>query len=134
MTNARIKSQNRFCFVGNKKYEYYDVIADSERFGKNEIMFQGTFEQCISYLEQNGINYTEECIKRNRKTDIQVSFRMYRVLEQTEEMFVLKSRDGFERKLPFSDLKPIAPFTFKIKKDLFGRNAATVKMMEARAW
>ena len=38
MKNVRIKSQNRYCFVGDRRVEYFDVIADSDRFGYNEIL------------------------------------------------------------------------------------------------
>lgn len=134
MKNVRIESQDRFCFVGGRNYEYFDVIADSERFGKNAIMCQGTFAECIAYLERCGVDYLSECIKRNRGRDIQVSFRMYSVIGEDESGLLLKSRDGFKRTLLFSDMIPIAPNTFKIERDLFGKNAATVKMMTARAW
>ena len=134
MKNIRIKSQGRACYVGSKKYEYFDVIADSERFGENEIMCQGTFDECLAYLERNGIDYTSECVKLNRGRDIQVSFRMYRITEETADGFKLRSRDGFDRTLLFADMTPTAPNTFKIKRDLFGKNAATVKLMDARAW
>ena len=134
MENIRIVSQNRFCYVGGRKHEYFDVVADTERFGKNAIMCQGTFNECIAYLERNGVNYLAECVKRNHGRDIQVSFRMYKVLVETESGFLLRSRDGFEKLLRFSDMTPIAPNTFKIAHDLFGRNAATVKMGEARTW
>lgn len=134
MTNVRIKSQNRSCYVSGKRYEYYDVIADSERFGKNEIMCQGTWADCLRYLKEHGVDYLSECMKRNRRTDIQVSFRMYKITGETEEGLKLESRDGFDRFLKFSDMTPTAPNTFRIPKDLFGRNAATVKLMEARAW
>lgn len=134
MKNVRIKSQGRFCCVGNKRYDYYNVVADSERFGANAIMCQGTFSDCLKYLNNNGIDYLAECIKQNRGRDIQVSFRMYRVKEETDEGLRLISRDGFERFLKFSDMAPTAPNTFRIQKDLFGKNAATVKLMDARAW
>lgn len=134
MENIRIKSQNRYCYVGNRKVEFFDVIADTERFGKNEIMCQGTFKDCIAYLERNGIDYLAECLKRNRGADIQVSFRMYKIVEVKEDGLHLESRDYFDRMLHFADMEPVAPNTFKIKRDLFGKNAATVKMMEARAW
>ena len=134
MTNVRIKSQNRSCVVGRKRYEYFDVIADTERFGKNGIMFQGTFKECLGYLRRNGIDYLTECVNRNGKRDVQVSFRMYRVVEKTEDGMVLLSRDGFERNLFFKDMTPVAPNTFKIPKDLFGDGTATVKLMDARAW
>ena len=134
MNNIRIKSQGRFCVVGNRKYEYFDVIADSERFGKNAIMCQGTWADCLRYLEENGADYLRECMKRNRGRDIQVSFRMYKISGETEEGLALVSRDGFDRVLRFADMEPVAPDTFKIQRDLFGRNAATVKLMDARAW
>lgn len=134
MKNVRIESQGRFCVVGSRKYEYYNVIADSERFGKNAIMCQGTWADCLRYLEEHGIDYISECMKRNRGSDVQVSFRMYRITGETDEGLELRSRDGFDRFLKFSDMKPIAPNTFKIPRDLFGRNAATVKLMNARAW
>ena len=51
MNNVRIKSQNRCCWIGNKRYEYYDVVADTERFGANAIMCQGTWEDCLCYLQ-----------------------------------------------------------------------------------
>lgn len=134
MENIRIESQGNFCFVGGRKVEYFNVIADSERFGKNEIMCQGTWADCLRYLEARGIDYLRECLKRNRKTDIQVSFRMYKITGETGDGLELRSRDGFDRFLKFSDMKPIAPNTFKIPRDLFGSNAATVKLMNARAW
>lgn len=134
MYNIRIESQGRFCVVGNRKYEYFDVIADSERFGKNAIMCQGTWDDCLRYLEEHGIDYISECMKRNRGRDVQVSFRMYKIKCETEDGLKLESRDGFDRFLKFSDMTPTAPNTFKIPRDLFGSNAATVKLMTARAW
>lgn len=134
MENIRIKAQGRSCYVSGRTYEFFDVIADSERFGKNAIMCQGTFADCIAYLERAGVDYLAECVKRNRGADIQVSFRMYTITGKTAEGLELRSRDGFARFLRFADMQPIAPETFKIPRDLFGKNAATVKMMTARAW
>ena len=134
MENIRIKAQGRSCYVNNRRYDFFDVVADSERFGKNAIMCQGTWADCLRYLDERGIDYTAECVKRNRGRDIQVSFRMYKITGETEDGFSLVSRDGFDRVLKFDDMQPIAPETFKIKRDLFGKNAATVKMMDARAW
>ena len=60
MENIRIKKQDRSSYVNGRRYEYFDVIADSERFGKNEIMCQGTFSDCLRYLNENNIDYFEE--------------------------------------------------------------------------
>lgn len=36
-----------------KRDNYIVVIADSERFGKDEVMFEGnTFDQCFDYLKR----------------------------------------------------------------------------------
>lgn len=34
---------------------YFCVTADTKRFGKNAVMFQGTFEECKRYIKKHGI-------------------------------------------------------------------------------
>lgn len=134
MKNIRIKSQNRFCYVGSRKYEYFDVLADSERFGENAIMCQGTFPECIAYLERCGVDYFEECYKRNRGRDVQVSFRMYEITGRNGDQIIVKGRDGFYDVIDSKTLYPVAPFTFKMSPGVHGEKTSTVKMMTARAW
>ena len=134
MENIRIKSQGRASYVNGRKYEYFDVIADSERFGKNAIMCQGTFADCLRYLSENDINYFEECWKRNHGSDIQISFRMYRITGRVENGVGLMDREGFKGLLNVSKLEPIAPNTFRLTPGLHGEKSVTVKMMDARAW
>lgn len=57
MENIRIESQERKGYNGRKYIEFFNVIADTERFGENEIMFQGTFNDCVEYLKREGYNY-----------------------------------------------------------------------------
>ncbi|MBO7205320.1 MAG: hypothetical protein J6V08_02755 [Candidatus Methanomethylophilaceae archaeon] len=134
MENIRIKKQDRSSYVNGRRYEYFDVIADSERFGKNEIMCQGTFSDCLRYLNENNIDYFEECWKRNRNRDIQVSIRMYRITGRVENGVGLLDREGFKKLLNVSNLEPIAPETFRLSPGLCGEKSVTVKMMDARAW
>ena len=134
MKNIRIKSQSRFCYVSGKKYEYFDVIADSERFGTNAIMCQGTFTECISYLQRCGVDYFEECYKRNRDRDIQISFRMYEIIDRNGDQITIKGRDGFYDAINIKTLRPVSPFVFKMSPGVHGEKTSTVKMMTARAW
>ena len=147
MENVRITSQHRCCYVGNRKVEYFDVIADTKRFGKNEIMFQGSWKECLAYLEENGIDYVGECLKRNRGQDVQVGVRMYRIEGETETHLLLRSRDGWEVKLRKDCWKPVGPDSFRISTDsITWRNSDhqfdsgyslkeySLKMMNARAW
>ena len=43
------------------RYRSFFVIADTKRFGESEIMYQGTFGGCESYLYKNGINSYKAC-------------------------------------------------------------------------
>lgn len=48
MENIKIKHDRR---------NYWQVIADTERFGEQEILFEGIkFEECIKYIEENSGN------------------------------------------------------------------------------
>lgn len=134
MENIRINPQGRACYVGNRRFEFFDVVADSERFGKNAIMCQGTFSDCLAYLGRCGISYFEECWKRNRGRDVQVSFRMYTVTGRSGDHLILKDREGFTYLMEVSDLTPCAPNTFKLSPGMRGEKVSTVKMMEARTW
>lgn len=50
MTNVKITN----LWYGNKANHLF-VIADSERFGKNTIMYEGTLAGCIAYIHRYGI-------------------------------------------------------------------------------
>jgi len=43
-------------WYGNRTKTHYMVIADSQRFGDNEIMYEGTLSGCILWLRRKGIN------------------------------------------------------------------------------
>lgn len=147
MENVRITSQRRYCYVGNRKVEFFDVIADTKRFGKQAIMCQGPWQQCLDYLEENGIDYVGECLKRNRQQDIQVGVRMYRIEGETDAHFLLKSRDYYEAKLRKDGWRPIAPDSFRIPAEAitwrhsntpfdsgYSKKDYTIRLMNARAW
>ena len=57
MTNCKIT--NLWCGIRYK--QSFFVIADTKRFGKGEIMYQGTLSGCESYLYKNGINSYKAC-------------------------------------------------------------------------
>lgn len=53
------------------------VIGDTERFGKNEILFESyKFEDCLEYLAQFGYTYTLEDAMET-VTKIQIGARMF---------------------------------------------------------
>lgn len=61
------------------------VIGDTERFGKQEILFEGiNFEECIQYLEKNGCTYTLEDAIHNVR-DIQIGCRMFHRITKDEK-------------------------------------------------
>ena len=56
MTNCKITN----LWQGNRANHLF-VIADSERFGKNEIMYEGTLAGCVAYLHRYGIKSYKAC-------------------------------------------------------------------------
>lgn len=52
MENAKITN----LWYGNRIKTHFIVIADTNRFGKNEIMYEGTLAGCVAYLHQHGIH------------------------------------------------------------------------------
>ena len=126
-----IAVQNKPCCAFAQSYGF---LLFGRSFGKNAIMCQGTLGDCIAYLERNGVSYFEECWKRNRGRDVQVSFRMYRVEGRNGDNLILRDREGFAFLLAVSDLAPSAPNTFKLSPGMRGEKVSTVKLMDARAW
>lgn len=60
MESIRIRKQGRGCFNGSRRVEFYEVIADTKRFGKAAIMFQGDHAGCLKYLKDNGVEYVPQ--------------------------------------------------------------------------
>lgn len=53
MKNIMIEKVNNGCI------EYYCVVADTKRFGKSAVMFQGTLLECKNYIKKFGIKLYE---------------------------------------------------------------------------
>lgn len=51
MENVKISNT----WYGNRIRIHLIVVADSERFGKNTIMYEGSLDGCIRYLRRHGI-------------------------------------------------------------------------------
>lgn len=51
MKNVKITN----LWMGNRCRTHYFVIADTERFGDNEIMYEGPLAGCIAYVHRFGI-------------------------------------------------------------------------------
>lgn len=146
MRNIRIVSQKRGCYNGKKWVEFFEVLADSERFGIQAVMYQGDFVGCVDYLKRHGIDYTSYTLERtaSRGKDVQIGNRMFRVVEVGADYLLLKARDIFdERPLSTATLQPIAPETFTAPKEgneklfrVFPRwqKTATVKVGTAKVW
>ena len=58
MKNIRIKR------INNGVITYFTVVADSERFGKDEIMYEGTLEGCKKYIKTAGYKLIN-CVNYN---------------------------------------------------------------------
>lgn len=62
--------------VNNGTITYYTVVADSERFGNNEIMYEGTLEGCKKYIKDaryrlmDCVNYNSFCHNLVRKSTV----------------------------------------------------------------
>lgn len=147
MRNIRIVSQGRGCYNGKKWVEFFEVLADSERFGMQAVMYQGDFAGCVDYLKRHGIDYTAYTLERtaSRGKDVQIGNRMFRVVEVGADYLLLKARDFLdERPLSTATLHPIAPETFtasredneKLFRMFFPRwqKTATVKVGTAKVW
>lgn len=146
MNNIRIVSQKRGCYNGRKWVEFFEVLADSERFGVQAVMYQGDFNGCVDYLKRHGIDYTAYTLEQtaSRGKDVQIGNRMFRVVEVGKGCLLLKARDYIdERPLSTATLQPIAPETFTAPKEgneklfrVFPRwqMTATVKVGTAKVW
>lgn len=70
MENIRIERVNNGIII------YFTVVADSERFGKDEIMYEGTLEECKRYIKgaghrlMNCVNYNSFCHNLIRKSTV----------------------------------------------------------------
>lgn len=53
MTNVAIEK------VKNHVVDFYCVIADTKRFGKGAVMYQGTLEGCKKYIKDRGIKLSD---------------------------------------------------------------------------
>lgn len=131
---------NRFCYDGKKKVELFNVVADSERFGENEIMYQGPFKDCVAYLAREGYDYKAIVLEQNRGRDIQITHRMFRIISQVGAVLHLQGRAGQEMDISTDDLIPVAPYTFRLPENPFASpmyrkgSTASVKIGPARAW
>ena len=59
MTNCKITN----LWMGNRCASFL-VIADTERFGDSEIMYQGSLRGCESYLLRHGIRSYKACYQK----------------------------------------------------------------------
>lgn len=134
MENIRIESQGRKGYNGRKYIEFFNVIADTERFGENEIMFQGTFDDCVEYLKREGYNYQNEALKSNGKEDIQIANRMFRVESFKEETLYLVGRDGWEVTIKTKEMIPIAPNRFHLSWSPARGFNSTLKLGNEKTW
>lgn len=81
MKNIRIER------INNGVITYFTVVADSERFGKDEIMYEGTLEGCKKYIKDAGyrladcVNYNSFCHNIVRKST--VVFSRQKSIERT---------------------------------------------------
>ena len=50
--------------INNGSITYYTVVADSARFGKNEIMYEGTLAECKKYIKAFGYRLMD-CVNYN---------------------------------------------------------------------
>ena len=53
MTNIRLEGSNN----------YWTVIADTERFGKDEVMFEGSYDECWDYMKREKFGEGNEKFK-----------------------------------------------------------------------
>jgi len=141
MENIRVKAQGRKVWNGSRAVELYDVIADTERFGANEIMYQGDFDGCMDYLKREGYDYTRAAFDQDERRhggrwDIQIANTMWRVAERYETLLYLKSRDGREKQLSIRELSPVAPDTFRLSdaRRFVPYQTATVKIGAKKIW
>lgn len=134
MENIRIESQGRKGYNGRKYIEFFNVIADTERFGKNGIMFQGAFNECVEYLEREGYNYQNESLKSNGKEDVQIANRMFRVESFDGENLCLVGRDGWKVTIKTKDMIPIAPNRFHLSWSPTKGSNSTLKLGNEKIW
>lgn len=148
MQNIRIESQKRTVKIGRKTVEYFNVIADTERFGKDEILCQGTFEQCIEWLKSQGYDYTKAALEQNRGRDIQVKNSMFKITAHNGNELSLEGRTPYysHYTIDITNLVPVAPNVFKLTVNPFYRlyklewrewaktRPVTVKLGSAKAW
>lgn len=133
MKNIKIESQGRKGYNG-RYIEFFNVIADTERFGKNEIMFQGTFDDCVKYLKREGYNYQNEALKSNGKEDVQIANRMFRVESFDEENLCLVGRNGQRVTVKTKEMIPIAPNRFHLSWPTSRGNNGTLKLGNEKTW
>lgn len=50
--------------INNGTVTYFTVVADSERFGKDEIMYEGTLAGCKKYIKNAGYRLMD-CVNYN---------------------------------------------------------------------
>lgn len=134
MENIKIVSQGRKCYNGRKYVEFFNVIADTERFGKAEIMFQGTFEDCVKYLEREGYSYQRAALVANGKSDVQIANRMFRVDSFDADGMHLTGRDGWSLTVNLEEMKPISPNCFRLPWSPAKGTTSTMKLGDARTW
>lgn len=141
MENIRVKAQGRKVWNGSRAVELYDVIADTERFGANEIMYQGDFDGCIAYLKREGYDYTRVAFDQDERKhgghwDIQIANSMWRVTDRNGDLLCIKSRDGFEKQLSIWELSPVAPETFRLSdaRRFVPYQTAAVKIGAKKIW
>ena len=81
MTNIRIEGEET----------YWKVIADTKRFGKNEIMFEGTFDNCFDYVKR------EKFGEGNEKFRCTITGQMtvYNHLVLWENDWIILHKNGF---------------------------------------
>lgn len=135
MQNARIQSQNRGCHNGKKFVEFFEVIADTERFGRNEIMYQGDFKGCVKYLADNGVTYDAEyCFTTGRRDSFQAGNQMYHRAGITDDKALVgysRSDYGLAASFWLDQIAIIGPMTGRVK---LGKKTVTVKFGNRATW
>ena len=135
MNNIRIKAQGRTVWNGHKAVELYNVLADSDRFGKDAIMYQGDFDGCVAYIKRDGYDYTREAFEAEKR-DVQIANTMWRIIDRDETLLYLRARDGREKTLSIKKLVPVAPDTFTLDDARWyvPYQTATVKIGSKKIW
>ena len=121
MENIKIES------VDNGSIKYFTVVADTERFGINEIMYEGTLEGCKKYIKNAGyklmdcVNYNSFCHNIVRKSTVVFSRK-----KEVERTFY---RDKWNPDKTWEVAKLVGGYYLRqyIKGNQFGRGVKTSK-------